>query len=86
MKKAHVLLVGTILATSIVASSVAVAGLTGNSGVANNYILRGITQTTDESNISGGIDYAHDSGFHAGTWVSNENWTGPGNITITRSA
>ncbi|MDH5516864.1 MAG: TorF family putative porin [Gammaproteobacteria bacterium] len=53
--------------------------LTANIGVSSNYIWRGVTQTTDQSAVSGGIDYAHSSGFYTGTWVSNQNWTGPDN-------
>lgn len=71
MKKANALLVGTILAASTVASSVAVAELSGNVGFTSNYIWRGVTQGSDDSAISGGIDYAHDTGFYAGTWVSS---------------
>ncbi|MDR9437005.1 MAG: TorF family putative porin [Thiohalophilus sp.] len=71
MKKANALLVGTILAASTVASNVAVAELSGNVGFTSNYIWRGVTQGSDDSAISGGIDYAHDSGFYAGTWVSS---------------
>ncbi len=71
MKKANALLVGTILAASTVASNVAVAELSGNVGFTSNYIWRGVTQGSDDSAISGGIDYAHDSGLYAGTWVSS---------------
>lgn len=42
-----------------------------NVSVANNYIWRGLTQTTNEPAVSGGIDYASDSGFYMGTWASN---------------
>jgi uncharacterized protein (TIGR02001 family) len=45
--------------------------LTGNIGFNSNYIWRGVTQTGDDSAISGGVDYAHASGFYAGTWVSS---------------
>ena len=45
--------------------------LTGNIGLTSNYIWRGVTQTSDDAAISGGIDYAHKSGFYAGTWVSS---------------
>ena len=47
------------------------AEITGNAGISNNYIWRGLTQTTNEPAISGGIDYTHSSGFYAGTWASN---------------
>ncbi|MEX2481292.1 MAG: TorF family putative porin [Gammaproteobacteria bacterium] len=44
---------------------------TGNISASNNYLWRGLTQTTNEPAVSGGIDYAHDSGFYIGTWASN---------------
>jgi uncharacterized protein (TIGR02001 family) len=46
-----------------------------NAGVANNYLWRGLTQTVNEPVISGGIDYAHESGFYAGTWAANVQYT-----------
>ena len=51
--------------------------LTGNLGVTNNYIFRGITQTDDQAAIQGGLDL--DTGFyglHFGTWASNVNFDG----------
>jgi uncharacterized protein (TIGR02001 family) len=44
---------------------------TANVSVSNNYLWRGLTQSENEPAVSGGIDYAHDSGFYVGTWVSN---------------
>ncbi len=46
-------------------------GVTGNIGVTNNYIWRGVTQTDKKPAVSGGLDYSHGSGFYAGTWASN---------------
>lgn len=63
-----------ILSTAIAAmltSSVAVADLTANAAVSNNYIWRGVTQTTDLAAVSGGVDWNDDSGLYAGAWVSN---------------
>ncbi len=45
-----------------------------NVGVTNNYLWRGLEQTNGNSAVSGGIDYAAQSGFYAGTWVSNASW------------
>ena len=42
-----------------------------NVAASSNYFWRGITQTQDGAAVSGGIDYSNDSGFYAGTWVSN---------------
>jgi uncharacterized protein (TIGR02001 family) len=48
--------------------------LTANVGLFSEYIFRGISQTAGEPAIQGGFDYAHSSGFYAGTWASNVSW------------
>jgi len=52
-------------------SSIAQAEISANIGVTSNYIWRGVTQSGDEAAVSGGVDYAHDSGFYLGTWASS---------------
>jgi len=47
---------------------------TANFAASNNYIWRGLTQSVNEAAISGGIDFAADSGFYAGTWASNVSY------------
>lgn len=47
---------------------------TANAGLFSEYIFRGVTQTAGEPAIQGGFDYAHSSGFYAGTWASNVSW------------
>ena len=71
----------SIALTSIIASSafvstqtLAVEGLSTNVGVTNNYLWRGVTQSTNAAAISGGIDYQTSTGFYAGTWTSNADW------------
>lgn len=59
--------------------SFAAGEFTANAGVSSNYIWRGLTQTTNEAAVQGGIDYAHESGFYAGTWASNVNY-GAGDV------
>ncbi len=44
--------------------------INGNVGVSSNYIWRGMTQTQDDSQTSGGIDFSYDE-FYFGSWVSN---------------
>jgi|SoiMethySBSTD1v2_1073268.scaffolds.fasta_scaffold10200_8 uncharacterized protein (TIGR02001 family) len=48
--------------------------LTGNVGIFSQYIFRGLTQTDRNPALQGGFDYAHKSGFYAGTWASNISW------------
>lgn len=68
-------LLASAVAGSLFASS-AMAGVSMNIGATSNYMWRGMSQTTEGPAIQGGIDYAHDSGFYAGTWASNIDWTG----------
>lgn len=64
-------LVALALAGSCLTSQAAFAEVTANVSVSNNYIWRGLTQTMNEAAVQGGIDYASESGFYAGTWASN---------------
>lgn len=50
-------------------SGSAMAGATANVGVTSQYLFRGIEQTSGAA-VSGGIDYAAESGFYVGTWAS----------------
>jgi uncharacterized protein (TIGR02001 family) len=47
---------------------------TGNVGLYSEYLFRGIAQTAGKPALQGGFDYAHASGFYAGTWASNISW------------
>lgn len=60
-----------VAGTLALLSGTAAAEVTGNATVTNNYIWRGLTQTTNDAAVQGGIDYNHSSGFYAGTWISN---------------
>jgi uncharacterized protein (TIGR02001 family) len=68
-----------VVAAGLMAAPTYADSLSANVSVTNNYIWRGLTQTENEAAIQGGIDYAHDSGFYAGTWVSNVNY-GAGDV------
>jgi len=52
-------------------SGVASAELTGSIGVASSYVFRGDVEA--EPQVSGSLDYAHASGFYAGTWIANSS-------------
>ena len=53
--------------------------LSGNITLTSDYVFRGVSQTQNEPAIQGGFDYAHASGFYAGTWASNVAWVNEGN-------
>jgi uncharacterized protein (TIGR02001 family) len=63
----------SVVAAAVLAatSTAAMAEVSMNVGVTSNYIWRGVTQAADEAAVSGGIDYAHESGVYVGTWVSS---------------
>jgi len=62
----------TMVAAALLGTTaIAQAELSANVAAASNYLFRGITQTGDGAAVSGGIDYAHDSGLYVGTWASN---------------
>ncbi len=52
--------------------------LSGNIGLTSNYLFRGVSQTQNGPALQGGFDYAHKSGFYAGTWASNVAWVKEG--------
>jgi len=55
-------------------SSLASAELSMNIGATSNYIWRGMTQNDNSTAFSGGLDWSNESGFYAGTWIS-QAWT-----------
>jgi len=48
--------------------------ITANVGIFSQYIFRGLSQTAGKPAVQGGFDWAHSSGFYAGTWGSNISW------------
>lgn len=75
MKKlAHIASALVLASSTLLLSSTASAQLTGNVNVTNNYIWRGLTQSINEAAVQGGLDYASETGFYVGTWVSNVSY------------
>jgi uncharacterized protein (TIGR02001 family) len=71
MNTSKSLVAGIALAGAAAAVPAHANELTANASVTNNYIWRGLTQSTNEPAVQGGFDFGHDSGFYIGTWVSN---------------
>lgn len=69
MKTMKHLAVAGLLGGSVLVSTPAMAELTGNAGVMSQYLFRGLEQGSGAAGY-GGIDYAHESGFYAGTWAA----------------
>ena len=78
------LIVGSMLAP-IVSAADETDSLTTNVGVYSQYVFRGLTQTNERPALQGGADYAHASGFYAGTWLSNISWFSDTNAGNTAS-
>jgi len=69
MKKYLSMSAAAVLAATIATPSM--ADVSANVAASSNYVWRGVTQTSNKSAVSGGIDYSNDSGIYAGTWASN---------------
>jgi len=69
-----------IAISALLMAGSAAAELSANIGATSNYVWRGATQTDDNAAVQGGIDYAHDSGFYLGTWVSNVDFGSGGEV------
>ncbi len=67
-------LAGLVGAPLVAAAEDSPHSLSGNVSLTSDYIFRGISQTGGDMAVQGGFDYAHSSGFHAGTWGSNVGW------------
>jgi uncharacterized protein (TIGR02001 family) len=68
MMRVRILCTAALLALG---SNAAFAQITANATMTNNYIWRGLTQSINQAAVQGGLDWASDSGFYAGTWASN---------------
>jgi uncharacterized protein (TIGR02001 family) len=64
----------SLAAAGLLAAGSAGADVTGNIGLATDYMFRGISQTNDHPAVQGGLDYTHSSGAYAGVWASNLNF------------
>lgn len=68
---------GSLIGASMLAAPSAFAGWTGNVGATSNYLFRGAPQgNAGDAAVQGGVDWSHDSGLYAGTWVSNVGFAG----------
>lgn len=62
----------TLVAGGLLASSpLAQAEFSANVALATDYVFRGISQTGEDPALQGGFDFKHASGFYAGVWGSN---------------
>ncbi|HEX5420234.1 MAG TPA: TorF family putative porin [Gammaproteobacteria bacterium] len=71
MKNKRTALYAALAILAFESAGAAAGSLSGNAAVTNNYLWRGLTQTENSAAVSGGLDYAAENGFYAGTWVSN---------------
>ena len=72
----------TLIATSTVMAWESADGQHSTSAsvaLSSDYMWRGYSQTDSEPAISGSLDYGHASGFYAGTWASNVDFSDSNN-------
>lgn len=71
-----------LIAAGLTAPSAYAGEASANIGVTSNYLFRGVTQTADQTAVSGGLDYGFDSGVYVGTWLSNVDFGAGGQTEI----
>lgn len=77
-------LVRSVCCAAALASPAAMAGVTGNVGAVTTYLYRGVEQSlTSDPAVQGGLDWTHESGFYAGTWMSNTEFVGYNGALVT---
>lgn len=57
------------ISVTALAPAVSMAEVSANVGYMSDYVFRGVFQ--EDSSAMAGLDYAHDSGFYAGTWAAD---------------
>lgn len=62
----------SLLTGGLALPGVASAEVSANVAVSNMYLWRGVNLSPDGGVVSGGLDYANESGFYAGIWTSSE--------------
>lgn len=71
------------IASMLALSTTAHAGLSTSVTAASDYLFDGVSQTDGHPALQASLDYAHDSGFYVGTWVSNVDfWPGTGDANV----
>ncbi len=65
---------GCSLSAAVVTAQTPENVFSGKAAVFSEYEYRGISQTSEKPAAQLNLDYAHKSGFYAGTFLSNINW------------
>ncbi len=74
--KTKMAIMGVVFVAASLATVVQAGELTGNMSATNNYVWRGLTQTSDQAAIQGGLDYDFGNNIAIGTWASNVDFGG----------
>ena len=51
----------------------------GSLTIASDYMFRGVSNSNEEPQVQGDMNWSHGSGVYAGLWTTNTNFGGPGN-------
>jgi uncharacterized protein (TIGR02001 family) len=63
-----------LLCAGLLSGGAAHAQVSGTVTLTSDYLFRGISQTDEKPALQGGVEWAHESGFYAGTWGSSISW------------
>ena len=75
MKKLSTVLTA-VAAMALSVPAAQAAEISGNVTLTSDYPFRGVSQTSSDPAIQGGVDLGFESGLYVGTWASNVNFDG----------
>ncbi len=70
-KLSQAIALATAMTAGLVATTTTQAEVSASAGVASSYLWRGQNLSNGAAVVSGSLDYSHESGAHAGAWVSS---------------
>src|SRR5690606_38996592 len=77
---------GAVAAATAPAAPADDSPFSANGSIATQYQCRGLSVTTAEPALQGGLDYAHPGGFYAGPWAARISWLSDGPADVSSSA
>ena len=67
-------LIALACAVSTSAQAQSTWSVSGNLALTSDYLFRGLSQTSQDPALQGGVEAAHSTGVYVGAWGSNVNW------------
>ena len=81
MKFTKLSLIAAVAVSAMTTTAMAEIGISSNVSATNNYVWRGMTQSSNKAAVQGGLDLDM-GGLYAGTWASNVDFGSPATTEV----